>query len=256
MKVVIIGSGNAATILGRKIDESGHEIVQVVSRNVESANRMSAFLNIVAVYNIRHINLLADIYLIAVSDSSIGLIAADLQLNDKIVVHTAAAVSKEVLATVSTNYGILYPLQTLTSEMVTLPPIPVLIDGNNEKTIETLREFADRWADNVQVANDEERLKLHVAAVLVNNFTNHLFTIVKEYCEKERLNFSLLYPLIEETVKRIKENNPAFLQTGPARRKDFVTIEKHYKLLEEYPKVEELYKLFTNSIIDFYGNKQ
>ncbi|MEI9934278.1 MAG: NAD(P)-binding domain-containing protein [Ferruginibacter sp.] len=37
MKVVIIGSGNIATIFGRLIKKAGHEITEVFSRQAEHA---------------------------------------------------------------------------------------------------------------------------------------------------------------------------------------------------------------------------
>ena len=50
--------------------------------------------------------------------------------------------------------------------------IPILIDGNSAETTAMLRQFAESWSGNVKVANDEERLKLHVAAVVACNFSN------------------------------------------------------------------------------------
>lgn len=255
MKVVIIGTGNVATVLGKKILTGGHEIIQVVGRNVEDAHKLGSILKCAVVYNIRYINTYGDIYIVAVSDSAIDIISSKLILSDKTVVHTAASVPKEVLKLSSQNYGVLYPLQSLKKEVDIIPAIPVLIDANNETTLELLKGFAEDWADSVQVANDEERLKLHVAAVFVSNFTNHLFTISNDFCEKEQLNFKLLYPLIEETMERIKAADPFTVQTGPAIRKDTRTIELHKHILTAYPRFEELYNVMTGSIIDFYEGR-
>ena len=250
MKVIIIGTGNVATVLGKKIQEAGHEIVQVIGRNFQKAEQVASQLHTGAAYNVRYINLWADIYIIAVSDAAIPAIAAQLKLRDKIVVHTAAAVSKDVLAVCSDNYGVLYPLQSLVKDMDTIPPIPVIIDGNNETTKKSLKEFSE-WAETVRIANDEERLKLHVAAVFVSNFSNYLFAAVEQYCKKEQLKFNLLYALIEETVARLRSHSPSTVQTGPAVREDYATIEKHKEILAGYPELNNLYNLLTNSIISF-----
>ncbi len=45
---------------------------------------------------------------------------------------------------------------------------------------------------NVVEAGDDERLKLHVAAVVVNNFVNHLYFLAEDYCKKEGLDFKQL----------------------------------------------------------------
>jgi predicted short-subunit dehydrogenase-like oxidoreductase (DUF2520 family) len=255
MKVVIIGSGNVATILGRKIKDSGSDIVQVISKNEKNAASLASILVSSYTSNFLEINKEADIYIIAVSDSEIGEISSKLQLGDKVIAHTAASVTKEILQLSSTNYGVLYPLQSLKKEMHVIPTIPVLVDGNNADTLEFLRGFAAEWADNVTVAIDEERLKLHVAAVFASNFTNHILALTENYCKRENLNFNVLYPLIEETVKRVKSVTPALVQTGPAIRGDIETVNKHLQILSAHPAISGIYKLLTESIISFTTNK-
>lgn len=190
----------------------------------------------------------ADIYIIAVTDSSVAAVAGQLKLQEQIVVHTAAAVSKEALHECSKNFGILYPLQSLIKEIPT-PSIPVLTDSNNEITAKALIKFCSGWADHVQAANDEERLKLHIAAVFVNNFTNYIYTVTEQYCKKEQLKFNMLYPLIEETITRLKFYSPSLIQTGPATRADHITISKHTEMLQNYPELHNLYNVFTNMIL-------
>lgn len=256
MKVVIIGTGNVATVLGKKIQGAGHEVLQVVGRSFEKTNLLASLLNCNAAYNVRYVNMLADIYIIAILDSAIKFVVSQLKLKSQVVVHTAAAVSKDVLATCSENFGVIYPLQTLTKETASLPSIPVLIDGNNESTKQHLIHFSLQWADHVVSANDEERLKMHIAGVFVGNFTNYLFSATEQYCRKERLKFNLVYPLIEETVQRLKLHSPSAVQTGPAVREDYVTIEKHKKVLENYPELSNIYSLLTDSIISFYDRNK
>jgi predicted short-subunit dehydrogenase-like oxidoreductase (DUF2520 family) len=249
MKVVIIGSGNVAWALGRKIKEAGNEIVQVFGRNEKNAASLAHILLSAYTTNLLTINKEADIYIVAVSDKGIPGIAQQLQLGDKIIVHTAASVSKDVLRSASSNYGVLYPLQSLKKEMETIPPIPILVDGNDVDTIEFLKAFSSQWADDVVVAKDGERLRLHVAAVFASNFANHILTLTEEYCKEEHLNFNVLYPLIEETIGRAKSVSPALVQTGPAIRRDMETVSKHLQILTSYPKLHKIYKLMTDSII-------
>lgn len=256
MKVVILGTGNVATALGKKILEAGDKVVQVVGRTFDEVNNLASQLNATPIYNARYISLNADIYIIAVSDMAISTVASELKLKDKIIVHTAAAVSKDVLSGSSENFGVIYPVQTLLKESNSLPSIPVLIDFSNETTKRSITEFATKWAENVRVASDEERLKLHIAAIFVNNFTNYLFTIIEQYCKKEQLKFGILIPLIQETAKRLLTQSPSTLQTGPAVRADYETIEKHKKILEEHQELSQLYSAFTEQIINFYKDNR
>jgi predicted short-subunit dehydrogenase-like oxidoreductase (DUF2520 family) len=252
MKVVIIGSGNVATVIGRKILAGGHQILQVAGRNVEKLKTLSSHLNTAYTANLNEVNLLADIYIISVSDNAIGLITPQLKLNNKVVVHTAAAVSKDVLCVCTDHFGVLYPLQSLRKEMTIIPEIPILIDPSDEQTKQALIDFASTWTDIVLVTSEDERLKLHLAAVFVNNFTNHLFAVSKSFCDANGLNFSILKPIIKETISRLEIMSPFNVQTGPAMRKDLLTIEKHKMVLEGYPDLQTVYDCLTNSILKMY----
>ncbi|MDB5193034.1 MAG: hypothetical protein JWQ96_2597 [Segetibacter sp.] len=250
MKVVIIGTGNVATVLGRKIKLAGHDILQVIGRSQEKASSLAHLLKASTSCNILEISTEAEIAIVSVPDELISTICENLRVEKGVVVHTAGAITKDVLAQSGRMYGVLYPLQSLKKEQQRLPAIPVLIDGDSPQTIETLQQFASDWADSVTVANDEDRLKTHIAAVFANNFTNYLYAKSVEFCELEHLNFNTLYPIIEETIVRMKGARPSALQTGPAVRKDVLTIEKHLKILEQHPKLKFLYNTLTNSILN------
>ena len=255
MKVVIIGSGNVATVLGNKIAGAGHEIVQVAGRNAEKVSSLACSLKTACTTNLFDINLLADVYLIAVTDAAIEKIASILKLNNQLVLHTAASVSKEILAICSTQYGILYPLQTFTAGFVTSSSIPLLIDGNNQEVKEKVESLALTLSDDVSFVNDEQRLHYHLAAIFVNNFTNHLFAIANEFCTIKGLNFNILEPLLDETILRVKKQSPATVQTGPARRGDEGTISKHQALLKDNLEMLDLYNCLTMSIRRYYEGK-
>jgi predicted short-subunit dehydrogenase-like oxidoreductase (DUF2520 family) len=250
MDVVIIGTGNTATVLGRKLKEAGHHIVQVYGRDAKAASSLAYKLGTESTTYRSVVNRDADIYLIAVSDHAIEELITELKLGKKTVVHTAASVSKNVLRTTADHYGVFYPLQTMKRQSVKLPDTPIIIDASDEKTFEMLKSLAFSISDNVVEAGDEQRLKLHLAAVFCNNFSNHLYALMEDYCNKEKLDFHLLIPLIQETAARLSEMSPALAQTGPAARADEETINKHLVLLEGYPELKMLYGIFTKSIHD------
>jgi hypothetical protein len=110
--------------------------------------------------------------------------------------------------------------------------------------------FAKELSPKVEIAGDEERLKLHVAAVIVSNFTNHLYAIAEAYCIEEKIDFDMLKPLIGETALRIRTISPAAVQTGPAVRKDIHTLDKHLRLLVNHPKLRTTYLRLTDSIMN------
>ncbi len=249
MDIVMIGTGNVAAVLGRKFRAAGHRILQVVGRNSTAASALAYEWDTVSTNYNSPISKAADVYIIAVSDDAIDDIVENIKLPGKVVAHTAASVPKEVLKQVSGHYGVFYPLQSLRKEMTTLPDVPVFIDGNDEPTRQKLGELARSISrENVREAGDDARAKLHVAAVVVSNFTNHLYKLAEDYCRQEGLDFKQLLPLIEETAGRVREVSPATAQTGPAIRHDRETIQKHLDLLKNHPRLKNIYLLFTESI--------
>lgn len=250
MKIVLIGSGNLATIIGRLAYIKQHEIVLVASRTLENAKILADEFNCAysGYSNVKSVD--ADIYIIAVSDYAIEKCATEIGKVNGLLVHTAGSVSINVLEGKSDQYGVLYPLQSLRKNMDTIPEIPFLIDGNNDYSYNKIKQFADTLSKWVRKTDDVERLNLHAAAVIVSNFTNHLYSLGAEFCKNENLNFDLLKPLILETAQRVINNSPFDLQTGPAARRDIQTLEKHLRLLSKYPKLRTTYMRLTDSIIN------
>ena len=255
MRVVLIGSGNTATILGKLMKQSNHHLVQVYGRTAATVAALAEQLGTSYCTDPGNMDTTANLYVIAVSDEAVTEVASQLSLENRLVVHTAGSVSKDVLKQASLNYGVLYPLQSLRKEMKELPLIPLLVDGNTSDDLTLIYDFAQSLSNQVQKANDEERLRYHLAAVMVNNFSNHLYTLVQDYCKETKTDFNFLLPLVQQLPERLADHLPQDLQTGPAIRKDQATINKHLQLLSDHPQIKNLYALFTESIQEYYNKK-
>lgn len=254
MNITIIGTGKVATILAQKLFSATHKIVGIVGRNKNATQNLATQCNALALNMFDEIPNETDLILIAVSDTGIMEIANKLSQQNAIVVHTAGAISKDLLINCSENFGILYPLQSITIHTKSNVDIPFIIDGNNDFTIKSLTKLANTISANVAFGNDDYRSKLHVAAVLVNNFTNYIYALAEDFCATENVDFKLLQPIIIETANRIQYQSPKKVFTGPAIRKDEVTIEKHLDILNHHPKLKPLYGLLSNSLQEYYQN--
>ncbi len=252
MRIVLLGSGNTATVLGRRIREMNHVIVQVFNRTEQPGKALAISLGSEFTNNPQQITREADLYILAISDDALSDVSSWLPHRSQLVVHTAGSVSKEVLQPVASNYGVLYPLQSLNAAINTIPPIPFLVDASSSENLAFLFDFAKSLSVDVEVASDDDRRAMHLAAVMVNNFTNHLFAVAEKYCESRHLNFRLLLPLIGETVSRLDYLPASRLQTGPAIRNDNSTIERHLQLLTKHPELSKLYETLTESIRLFH----
>jgi predicted short-subunit dehydrogenase-like oxidoreductase (DUF2520 family) len=248
MQVILIGSGNMATLLGKLLFDKGHRIMQVYSRRAANAEKLAALLQATPVTDLQLVDDGADLYLIAVTDDALPVVAAALALKDKLVIHTAGSVSKEILKNTSSAYGVLWPMKMIRRSTTTLYPANIIIDGNTETVIQKIQEIAHEFSESFIRADDTERAKMHMVAALTTNFSNHLYHLAADYCSKENIDFSYFYPLMEAAVQQIREQHPRELQAGPAFRGDIKTIEKHEQFLENYPQILNVYKVMTESI--------
>lgn len=254
-KIVLIGSGNTATVLGRLMKQKGYEISQVISRTIENARTLAIELN--ASYDVLTASSYedADLYLIAISDQFLSGLDRYSALHGKFVVHTAGSVSKDVLHKISERYGVLYPLQALSKYMEHYPEIPFLVDGNNVDTLDSIMGFAKTLSSQVDYANDLQRINYHVAAVFCSNFANHMFSLTEIFCQRENIDFKQMLPLIEEVTSKLKIYSPFLTQTGPAMRDDVFTISKHLEALSRYPDIKYMYLKITENIVKLHGKR-
>lgn len=185
-----------------------------------------------------------DITIITVSDDAIAEVSEKLDL--PFVVHTSGSLPVSELKNKSRK-GVFYMLQSFSKEKeVDFSKVPFCIEAQNTKDLNTLKKIAETLSENIYEIDSKQRQYLHVAAVFANNFTNHMFSIAESICLTNEIPFPILYPLIQETAKKIQILKPKEAQTGPAVRNDKKTIKNHLNLLEE--KQKEIYKILTNSI--------
>jgi predicted short-subunit dehydrogenase-like oxidoreductase (DUF2520 family) len=246
MTISIIGTGNVATVLSKKWFTAGVTIKEVYGRNIDKAEILANSLNAIPINNVDLLSQNVDAFILALSDTAIAEIK--LPFTSKVVLHTAGSVSKNVLKKIASNFGVIYPIQSLTKESNSSLTIPFAIDANNQSTKKFVLKLAQTISRQVEFLGDEERLKLHTAAVISCNFTNYLYHLAQEYCSKEKINFNLLQPLISQTAQRLQNHLPKHVFTGPAIRKDEITMQKHLQLLQNYPEQREIYKWFSEAI--------
>lgn len=244
-KVSIIGSGNVARHLIHAFQSNSKiELVQVFARNKKSLTHLLDSNSVTSDYNQLQA---ADVYIIAVSDDAIAEVSSQLPFENQLVVHTSGTVPLTTLES-KNRRGVFYPLQTFSKDKaVNFKTIPICLEAENEKDLQTLNQIASTISDAVYQINSEQRKALHVAAVFVNNFVNHLYQMGSEICDNNNVPFEILKPLIQETANKIVSLSPKEAQTGPAKRNDLTTIEAHQQFLTD-ENLSTIYTLLTQSI--------
>lgn len=254
IKISLIGAGNVAWNLAKEFYSKEIKIGQVYSQSLKNAKSLCKHFGGEAIDNLSQINNQSNIYIIAVPDDAIVEVAKKIDLSkSSVLVHTSGSVSIDILKNVTENYGSFYPLQTFTkNKEVNFREVNVCVEGNNKVTEEKLIKLAGLLSNHVYSITSEQRSKLHLAAVFANNFSNYMLTLAQDLCNENEVDFNLLFPLITETFEKNKLKDPFNNQTGPAKRNDSKTIEKHYDLLASDDNKKEIYTLLTNQIIKRY----
>ncbi|MEM8929410.1 MAG: DUF2520 domain-containing protein [Bacteroidota bacterium] len=246
--VVLLGTGNVATHLFYAFQKAKTvEIVQVYGRKKPGLNYFEALTKVT---NDTSQILDADIYILAISDSSVAQMSQSLKHKKGLVVHTSGSVSLDTI--LSKRRGVFYPLQTFTKgREADFSKVPICIEAENAEDFTLLKTLGTAISGKVHQISTQQRKKLHLSAVLVNNFTNHLFHIAQEICKENDIPFHLLQPLISETVNKIRHLAPIDAQTGPARRNDMETMQLHLEQFKN-PLQKKIYLRLSESIKKTY----
>lgn len=251
IKIILLGYGNVGShLLNAFLKSDSVQVLQVYNRSAVELPR--AAQNIPVIYNLEALDD-ADIYILSVSDDVIGEISENLPFTNRLVVHTSGAAAMDVLSK-KNRRGVFYPLQTFSKNKTPdFKTIPICLEAENPEDYKRLEALASILSKQISAIDSSQRAKIHVAAVFVNNFTNYLYQIGQNLLEESNISFDLLLPLIRETAEKIETLPPEQAQTGPAKRNDRGTIEKHLNALQRESD-KKLYATITE-LIQKHHNK-
>ena len=271
MKIVLIGAGNLATHLGKALHAAGHDMVQVFSRTMQSAETLASLLDAEPLTDIAQVRDDADVYIFSVKDSALVQLVAQLCRHEadglvedgavnalrkakkgeheRVFLHTAGSMPMSVFKGMAQHYGVLYPMQTFSKQReVDFSIIPCFVEANDEFAQKQIEGLAREISGRVYQLSSEDRKYLHLSAVFACNFANHCYAISQELLEEHGIPFDVMLPLINETAAKVHEMKPKDAQTGPAVRYDENVIGKQSKLLENHPHFKKVYDSMSKSI--------
>lgn len=258
-RVAIIGSGRVASALAVAFAGcKGIDLTQIIARDRVKGEILANRCGVSFCEDFRDVKG-ADLYVVAVSDRSIGEVSERLSsyIDDSAVVcHTSGSVALGVLSLNIKNRAVLYPLYSFAEGLeCDFGEIPLLVEGNSDETLEFVRSIASMISLSVAAIESKKREKIHLAAVFFNNFVNHIFVAAESIVVSENLPKRVLDPLIEQTLKAIVEGDPLKNQSGPARRGDLPTMKRHMELLSDNEEFRAIYEAMSNSIIKLYRDE-
>ena len=253
-KINIIGAGNVGHYFAKTLSNAGHQVLCIYNRTISRANELASKCGSIATDDLIALPI-ADLNIVAISDDYISSISSQigsLHGYDTPIVHTSGTLGLDAISKDFTQKGCIWPLQSITmNENFDEKTVPLCIDANTDTFSSSLMGISKSISSVVEHLPSSKKKHAHIAAVISNNFSNHLFTLAEKYCNEHDIEFDLLKPLIIESVLKIKRESPYQIQTGPARRGDLKTIEKHLKLLKD-KNTKKIYKRISKSIIKTY----
>jgi YrbI family 3-deoxy-D-manno-octulosonate 8-phosphate phosphatase len=247
--IVLLGAGNVATQLGQMFQKAGHQVIQVWNRSKPAGKELAESLDTEYEPNLEELTEKGDLYLLCVSDDAIETVVRQLNIKAGIVVHTSGMTPLDALTGAGEKQGVLYPLQTISKERELDPDqLPLFICGSDKESTQQLKELGASLGSATTEVTQDQLQTLHLAAVFVNNFPNHLWHVAQTLLNGQSLDFTHMLPILQETIDKVREIPPQEAQTGPAARGDRSTIEKHLHKLAEHPQYAHLYRVLTQQI--------
>ena len=250
MKIVLIGAGNLATHLGKALHTAGHDMGQVFSRTMQSAETRAALLDAEPLTDMAQVRDDADVYIFSVKDSALEQLISQLCGGEKkVFLHTAGSMPMSVFRGKALHYGVLYPMQTFSKQReVDFSIIPCFIEANDEFALKQIEGLAGQISHRVYQLSSEDRKYLHLSAVFACNFANHCYAASQKLLQQHGIPFDVMLPLIDETAAKVHGMTPKEAQTGPAVRYDENVIGKQIQLLENQPYFQKIYDCMSKSI--------
>lgn len=256
MKIVMLGSGNMATFLALRLQQSGHSFIQVYSRELSRAESLAKQVDATAIDEISRVSMEADVYFLAVKDDYVTSLLQSLKNRKGLFIFLSGSLFMEELLAIHSPLGCLWCMYSIQKEK--LPEhrnIPIFIQFDRPEIQDTLVQIAASLSDEITVVSDHQKRWLHLSAVFSNNFTNHLVAIAQELLKQHGLDEKLILPILNQTVSNLHEKSAKELQTGPAIRHDEGILKKHLELLSSTPAWEKVYQALSTSIADLYTKK-
>jgi predicted short-subunit dehydrogenase-like oxidoreductase (DUF2520 family) len=247
MNIVVIGIGRLGTNLAQALRDAGHDVTVVRGRAVTTDCSEE-----------NQLPQTADAFIIAVKDDVLEdvIVRATKGREDQLFLHTAGSMPMSVFEGHCRRYGVFYPMQTFSKEaIVPFTDIPIFLEADSAETLDVLNELARTLSSHIYHLSTDDRKYLHLAAVFACNFANHCMALSANVLGRIGIPFDVMLPLVDQTVRKLHTMAPADAQTGPAVRHDNNVIISQHHLLDDSPKMQNVYDLLTNSIYEKSTNK-
>lgn len=269
-KIAIIGAGVVGSAVGIILKDHGYPIVGVASRSPASAERLANRLHTTAYLSYARAAKLADLVFVTTTDSAIVTVVEEVAAVQafhpgQIVVHMSGALSSAVLAPAARLGAIvlsIHPLQSFASVEQAIQNLPgsiFSIEGDPQG-FTTAEELVRNLGGEFFFIDQRTKPLYHAGACVVSNYLVTLVDLGARLLESAGLPrqsaIKALLPLLEGTLRNIRNIGIPQALTGPIARGDVGTIRKHLSIMQEVePELVDLYQRLGYHTAEVAGRK-
>lgn len=262
----LVGAGPVATALAGALRLGGVPVLGLWARRPAAARAAGAAAGVVAYSSAPpDILLEAEVVLLAVRDSAIAevaqmLVGTGLVGKRHVMLHCAgAAAAHEVLggvADVVGGIGTMHPLQAIADGRVAMRALKGAVFGVEGDNVgrAAAKKLVSALGGVVLPLDSSRMAAYHSAAALASNYIVSAIDAAVQVLAGAGVSPSqatqALVPLAEGALRNIAQKGTTDGLTGPVRRGDAATIQRHLDALRERPDLTQLYRALARHAVE------
>ncbi|WP_428236955.1 Rossmann-like and DUF2520 domain-containing protein [Gracilimonas sp.] len=253
-RITIIGLGSVGSALLNVLTRSGYEVISVFNRSEIDPKLIRNFPDTYFSKGLpNNENKLGELTFLTVSDDAIDSVATQLSerctdLSDKSVVHCSGVHASKILLPLSkrgASIASFHPMKAITPKTSSFENTWFDAEGDGA-AIRRLEDLADSLTAHVFEVDPKAKPLLHASAVVASNYLVVLAELVTKISAlggvPEDTALKAITPLMENTLRNVKELGVTEALTGPIARGDLKTVKQHVEKLKNAPELLSLYK--------------
>jgi predicted short-subunit dehydrogenase-like oxidoreductase (DUF2520 family) len=242
----LIGAGKLAWSIAQAWKKRGGIVGSVWARNQQQARLLAEAVGSRLVDN--HFTPKQGVLLLAIKDDALAEFAGKLTAQPELLVLHAAGSQPLDFMRHLPLHGCLWPLQQLLASGNQWETMPLLLEAGNKESEARLCAFANVLSSKTVLVDYQKRQNYHLAAVWAGNFSQALFQTAYSLLETKGLDPTLLKNMLQQQFQQLFDAPPYLSQTGPARRNDVASMQRHLALMENRPDLQALYQALSSLI--------
>ncbi|MCU1284313.1 MAG: hypothetical protein JWO13_663 [Acidobacteriales bacterium] len=263
--IAIVGPGNVGGVLALALHKAGRRVTELIVRDDAESRRKTRPLAKklgADVVTIASAKLDADVIWLCVPDGAIVQVASELAGRDvrwkqRVVLHASGALTSAELKPLKKKgaaVGSLHPMNTfVANSKPKLGGTPFGAEGD-ARAVRVAREIAKSINGNGEVFTIKPEAKVLYHAV--GSFSSPLLISMLNVAERIAKGAGIVKPqalmrkILLQTVENFLRDGSAAAFSGPIRRGDVATVQKHLSALKGMPDAKRVYSALAENAIE------